>query len=107
MITLPIVVTICAFILGITFTLVKIIYDIIIRRVGVLEKAKENHEKRIQKVEDLHGRDIEEIKRILTELSLEVKALTKYIHTDNHNLIDFIKQQGDIIQLIHKQMKNS
>lgn len=49
MITLPIVVTICAFILGITFTLVKIIYDIIIRRVGVLEKAKENHEKRIQK----------------------------------------------------------
>ena len=106
MITLPIVVTICAFILGITFTLVKIIYDIIIRRVGVLEKAKENHEKRIQKVEDLHGRDIEEVKRILTELSLEVKALTKYIHRDNHDLLDFIKQQGDIIQLIHKQMKN-
>ena len=73
----------------------------------VLEKAKENHEKRIQKVEDLHGRDIEEIKRILTELSLEVKALNKYIHRDNHDLLDFIKQQGDIIQLIHKQMKDS
>jgi len=106
MITLPIVVTICAFILGITFTLVKIIYDIIIRRVGVLEKTKENHEKRIQKVEDLHGRDIDEVKKLLAELSIEVKALTKYIHRDNHDLLDFIKQQGDIIQLIHKQMKD-
>jgi len=106
MITLPIVITICAFILGITFTLVKIIYDIIIRRVGVLEKAKENHEKRIQKVEDLHGRDIDEVKKLLAELSIEVKALNKYIHRDNHDLLDFIKQQGDIIQLIYKQMKN-
>ena len=106
MITLPVVITICAFILGITFTLVKIIYDIIIRRVGVLEKAKENHEKRIQKVEDLHGRDIDEVKRLLAELSIEVKALNKYIHKDNHDLIDFIKQQGDIIHLIHRQMKN-
>jgi hypothetical protein len=72
----------------------------------VLEKAKENHEKRIQKVEDLHGRDIDEVKRLLAELSIEVKALNKYIHKDNHDLIDFIKQQGDIIQLIHRQMKN-
>ena len=105
MITLPIVITICVFILGITFTLLKIIYDIIIKRVEMLEQNKADHEKRIQKVEDLHGRDIDEIKRILLDLSTEVKDLKKYVHTDNHNLIDFIKQQGDIIQLIHRHLE--
>jgi hypothetical protein len=104
MISLPILITICVFILGITFSLVKIIYDIIIRRVEALEKEKFDHEKRIQHIEDLHGRDIEEIKKLLHELSAEVKAINKYIHNDNHNLIDFIKQQGDVIALIHKNL---
>ena len=102
MISLPILITICVFILGVTFSLVKVIYDVIIRRVESLEKEKADHEKRIQHIEDLHGRDIEEIKKLLHELSSEVKALNKYIHTDNHNLMDFIKQQGDVIALIHK-----
>jgi 5-bromo-4-chloroindolyl phosphate hydrolysis protein len=105
MITLPVVISICVFILGITFTLMKIIYDIVTKRIEQLEKTRDNHEKRIQHIEDLHGRDIEEIKRILTELSSDVKALNKYIHKDNHDLIDFIKQQGDIIQLIHRHME--
>jgi len=88
----------------IAYGLIAVIFGWIIYDIKDLKASSKDHEKRIQKVEDLHGRDIEEIKRILTELSSEVKALTKYIHKDNHDLVNFIKQQGDIIQLMHRHL---
>lgn len=104
MITQGVAITICLFILGITFTLMRLIYNIIIERVKKLESSRDNHEKRIQHIEDLHGRDINEIKRILTELSADVKALDKYIHKDNHDIINLMKSQNDIMQSLQKQL---
>lgn len=90
----------------IAYGLIAVIFGWIIYDIKDLKASSKDHEKRIQKVEDLHGRDIEEIKRILTELSSEVKALNTYIHRDNNDLVNFIKQQGDMIKLLHNHLSD-
>lgn len=101
----------------IAYALIAVIFGWITRDLKQIDKevkrvekerkeVTDAHEKRIQKVEDLHGRDIDEIKRLLAELSIEVKALNKYVHRENHDLLDLINQQKDIIQLMHKHMED-
>jgi len=86
----------------IAYTLCGILFTWTIYEVRELKKSSSDQEKRIQHIEDLHGRDIDEIKKILQELSAEVKALTRYIHKDNHDMIEIFKQQSDIILRMHK-----
>ena len=59
--TLPIVISLCVFILGITFTLVKIIYDIIIRRVESLEKVQIKQHDRIASLEAFNTYKIDQL----------------------------------------------
>lgn len=59
--TLPIVISLCVFILGITFTLVKIIYDIIIRRVESLEAIQLKQHDRIASLEAFNTYKIDQL----------------------------------------------
>lgn len=90
----------------IAYTLIGVIFSWVIKDQKKQKEIIDAHEKRIQKVEDLHGRDIDEIKRLLAELSTEVKALNKYVHRENHDLIDLITQQKNIIELMHRHMED-
>ena len=89
---------------NIAFALITLVFGWVINDIKKNKESINDHEKRIQHVEDLHGRDIDEIKKLLKELSEEVKAMNKYVHRENHDLINLVTQQKNAIDLVNKHI---
>ena len=104
MISLPILITLCIFILGITFSLVKIIYDIIIRRVEALEKSRGEHALAIQSLKDFNNLKVDRIEKDIDELKRDLQAFKEMIIDKIHRDSNIINQQKSLIERLSRYL---
>lgn len=106
MITNSLAITICIFILGISFSLIKIIYDIIMRKVEAIDKKQQTHSLDIQTLKDFNDIKINRIEKDIMELKSEIKNLTNLILEKIHSDDNFVSQQRALIERMGRILDN-
>lgn len=82
-------------ILGITLKALSAIYS---KRLDVVESAKDDHEKRIQKIEDVQNIKIDLLSVELGKMELKIDSLATQVSTLSQN---FHKQKNEESQLVN------
>lgn len=104
---LSIVVTICVFILGVTFGLMKIIYDIIMKRVEALEQKMNKQSLEINTLKNFNSMVVDRIEKDINALKDAVNELKKTISDKIHRDSDIINQQKNVIERVSRILDNN
>lgn len=104
MITLTTAISVCIFILGVTFGLMKIIYDIIMKRVEQLEANQSKQDIRINTLENFNSMVVERIEKDIDELRKSIDELKKVINDKIHRDANIINQQKSVIERVNRML---
>jgi septal ring factor EnvC (AmiA/AmiB activator) len=69
---------------GVTCTLIGIIYTTINSKITKIETRSDDHEKRIQKTEDLHGDRLEKVEKKIDKLETTIQTLADNLHKEKN-----------------------
>lgn len=69
---------------GVICALIGIIYATLTTKINKLENKQENHEKRIQKVEDVHGPKFDTLEKKIDKLEISIQTLSENLHKEKN-----------------------
>jgi len=72
-----------------------------------LFKGLQDHEKRVQRIEDVYALEVEKLSKHLEEVKKELHELTKYVHQKMHDDVNRQEYTNKLIDLMYKKMLNS
>lgn len=96
---------IIAALFAIMCTLVGIIYANLNARLNRTGDKSENHEHRIQSLEDRSQLTYDRIFKEIDDIKEEVRMLKTYVHDREHKYNEMFQQQKDVINRTHKYLE--
>ena len=102
--TLTTTISICIFILGATFGLMKIIYDIVMNRVENLEQKQATQELRINTLENFNTMVVDRIEKDIDEIRKSIDEIKKIINEKMHRDANIITAQQAVIERVSKML---
>lgn len=100
--TLTTTITICIFILGITFGLMKIIYDIVMKRVENVESKQADQAIEINTLKNFNTMVVDRIEKDIEKLNQGFEDLKKIISDKIRKDSEIIAKQKDLIERMNK-----